>query len=165
MSAAASTDEQVIRAARAFSNQAIVNKDIDGIASVWKDDILVLGSTSVQLAGAQANRRFYSAQFARRPDTLWVRTPSAVSVMPAWRVGLEEGHWSGQWTEPDGPIEMSGRYMAQWVRVEHGWLIQGELYVPTSCVGGDYCACPSGEVVGPPTDSSAVLPAVQFPEQ
>jgi ketosteroid isomerase-like protein len=134
--------EDAIRAARAFSNLAIARHDLDAIASVWMDDVLVLGSTSVQLAGAEANRRFYAAQFARRSDTSWVRTPSAVSTLSAWRVGLEEGDWSGRWTEPDGPIELRGRYMAQWVQTARGWRIQGELYVPTACAGGAYCERP-----------------------
>ncbi len=138
----AHADAHAIRTARAFSNLAIVHQDIDGIASAWMDDIVVLGSTSVQLAGAEANRRFYQAQFARRPDTVWVRTPSAVSVMLSWNVAGEEGDWSGRWTEPDGPVEMRGRYMAQWVRVDHRWRIQGELYVPVACMGGAFCARP-----------------------
>jgi uncharacterized protein (TIGR02246 family) len=138
------TDEDAIRAARAGSNRAIARHDLDGIASVWMDDVLVLGSTSVQLLGAPANRRFYAAQFARRPDTVWVRTPSAVSVMADWHVAAEEGHWSGHWTEPDGPLALNGRYMAQWVRTADGWRIQGELYVPTACAGGAYCARPPG---------------------
>ena len=133
-------DEDAIRAARAFSNQAIARKDVAAIASLWMDDVIVLGSTSVQLAGAEVNRNFYTAQFARRPDTLWVRTPSAVTVMAAWSVAAEEGHWTGNWTELDGPVELTGRYMAQWVRTDGGWRIQGELYVPTTCVGGAYCA-------------------------
>lgn len=140
MSIAGATDEQRIRAMRAFSNLSIANKDIDGIAIAWMDDITVLGSTSVQLHGAQANRAFYLAQFARRPDTVWVRTPSAVRVMAAWGVALEEGDWSGAWAEPDGPLALNGRYMAQWVLADCGWRIQGELYVPTACAGSAYCA-------------------------
>ncbi|MDB5827870.1 MAG: hypothetical protein JWQ73_2090 [Variovorax sp.] len=129
----------MIRAARASSNLAIVRQEIEDIASVWMDDILVLGSTSVQLLGAEANRRFYMAQFARRPDTLWVRTPISVSVMSAWGVAFEEGDWTGRWTEPDGSVELRGRYAAQWVCANRKWRIQGELYVPMACVGGTYC--------------------------
>ena len=136
------TDEALIRAARASSNDAIARHDIEGIARLWMDDVIVLGSTSVQIAGAEANRRFYLAAFARRPDTVWVRAPSAVSVMPAWHIGREEGDWTGRWTDPDGPVEVRGRYMAQWVHTADGWRIQGELYVPMACVGGAYCERP-----------------------
>lgn len=132
------TDDDAIRAARADSNQAIARHDIDGIASIWMDDVPVLGSTSVQLLGAPANRRYYAEQFARRHDTVWVRTPSAIAVMADWQVAAEEGHW----TEPNGPLALTGRYMAQWVRTAGGWRIQGELYVPTACAGGAHCARP-----------------------
>ncbi len=135
MSVTAVSDEALIRSARAASNLAIARKDIDAIACHWMDNIHVLGSTSAQLAGAEANRSFYIAQFARRPDTVWVRTPSAVSVMKAWGMACEEGNWAGSWTEPHGPIELRGRYMAQWVRTGAGWRIQGELYVATASVG------------------------------
>lgn len=154
MSIAGATDEHSIRAMRARSNLSIANQDIEGIAGAWMDDITVLGSTSVQLHGAPANRAFYLAQFARRPDTVWVRTPSAVRVMAAWGVALEEGDWSGAWTEPDGQLALSGRYMAQWVRADRGWRIQGELYVATTCKGGAYCS-----------GLRAVAATMQLPEQ
>jgi uncharacterized protein (TIGR02246 family) len=144
MNAGSGTHEDDIRAARDRSNRAIADRDLDAIASVWMEDILVLGSTSARLLGAEAGRRFYAAQFARRPDTAWVRTPTTVSALSPWGVALEEGDWSGRWTEPDGPIALHGRYMAQWVRTPAGWRIQGEVYVPTACVGGAYCARPPG---------------------
>lgn len=133
------TDEERIRAARSASNLAIVRKDVDTIASFWTDEVHVLGSMSLQLSGIEANRRFYEAQFAKRPDTTYARTPSTVQVMATWGVALESGEWVATWTDPDGPVRVSGNYMAQWLRSEAGWRIQGELYVPTSCAGGDYC--------------------------
>ena len=132
MNAPGGTNEHIIRAARAFSNRAIADQDIDAISSLWRADVLVLTSTSVQLLGAQANRRYYQAQFARRPDTVWVRTPSSVGAPSSWQIAHEEGDWTGQWTEPDGRVELRGRYMAQWVRAEGDWRIQGEIYVPIS---------------------------------
>ncbi|MGJ7609631.1 MULTISPECIES: YybH family protein [unclassified Variovorax] len=133
------TDEELIRAARATSNAAIVRKHVDTIASFWTEEVHVLGSMSLQLSGIEANRRFYEAQFARRPDTTYARTPSTVHVMAAWKVALESGDWVATWTDPDGPVRVSGSYMAQWLRSDAGWRIQGELYVPTSCAGGAYC--------------------------
>lgn len=46
----------------------------------------------------------------------------------------------GRWTEPDGTVEITGTYLAQWRKVDGRWLIQSELYVPTQCKGGKYCA-------------------------
>lgn len=142
MSTDLNLDEDAIRTARASSNLAIVNKDIDGIAASWANDILVLSSTSAHLVGARANRHYYLAQFTRRPDTLWVRTPTVISVLQAWNMALEEGDWVGSWTDPDGPVELRGRYTAQWRRLSGTWRIQGEIYVPVSCDGGLYCSKP-----------------------
>ncbi|MDO9439609.1 MAG: DUF4440 domain-containing protein [Beijerinckiaceae bacterium] len=133
------TDEEHIRAARAASNAAILRKDVDAIASFWTDEVHVLGSMSLQLSGVEANRRFYETQFAEHPDTTYTRTPSTVHVMAAWKVALESGEWVATWTAPDGPMRINGSYVAQWLRSEAGWRIQGELYVPTTCSGGAYC--------------------------
>jgi ketosteroid isomerase-like protein len=133
------TDEDLIRAARAASNAAILRQDLDTICSFWTAEVHVLGSISLQLSGVEANRRFYDEQFAKRPDTIYTRTASTVHAMAAWKVGLESGDWVATWTDPDGPVMISGRYMAQWLRSEAGWRIQGELYVPTACEGGKYC--------------------------
>ena len=50
-----------------------------------------------------------------------------------------DGEWTATWTEPDGPLEIGGTYQAQWRLIDGRWLIQGELYVPTRCIGGAYC--------------------------
>lgn len=133
------TDEDLIRAARAASNAAILRQDLDAICGFWTSEIHVLGSMSLQLSGVEANRKFYDEQFAKRPDTTYTRTASTVHVMSAWKVALESGDWVATWADPDGPIKVNGRYMAQWLRSEAGWRIQGELYVPTACEGGNYC--------------------------
>lgn len=133
------TNEALIRAARSISNAAIVRKDVETIASFWTDEIHVLGSMSRQLSGVQANRQFYETQFASRPDTSYARTPVTVQVMATWKVALETGEWVATWTDADGPVRVGGSYMAQWLQSTTGWRIQGEIYVPTSCIGGAYC--------------------------
>jgi hypothetical protein len=80
-----------------------------------------------------------AAQFARRPDTRWVRTPDTIVVFAAWDVASERGHWVGTWTEPDGPLVIRGSYAAQWRRQDGTWRIQAELFVPLDCEGGAYC--------------------------
>jgi hypothetical protein len=78
-------------------------------------------------------------QFARRPDTGWVRTPTAIEVFLPWGVAAERGTWVGRWTEPDGPLVIEGTYQAQWRLIDGEWRIRGELFVPTACRGGAYC--------------------------
>lgn len=138
-------EEERIRDTRLRSNVAIARKEVDAIAAFWTDEIHVVSSTGVGLSGIEANRRFYTRQFASRPDTSYVRTPAAVQVMDAWGVALESGGWVATWTDADGPVEVTGFYMAQWLRAGKDWRIHAELYTPTSCVGGAYCSRhPSG---------------------
>ena len=126
-------DEQVIREARARSNAAIAKHDIAGIARVWMDTVHIVTLTSAQATGRDANGQRMATQFASRPDTIYVRRPTAVDVFPSWAVASERGEWTGTWTEPDGALEIGGTYQAQWRKVEGAWLIQAELFVPTRC--------------------------------
>ena len=135
----ASNDEQLIRAARARSNAAIAAHDVPAIAREWMPTVHVLSSTSAQTAGAAANQQRLTDQFARRPDTVYVRTPGTIEIFPSWQVAAERGEWTGRWTEPDGAVAIGGTYLAQWRKIDGRWLIQGELYVPTHCRGSKYC--------------------------
>jgi ketosteroid isomerase-like protein len=95
------------------------------------EDVHVTSSTSAQTTGRAANQERMAQQFARRPDTIYVRTPSAIEVFAPWAVASERGEWTGRWTEPDGVMEIGGTYLVQWRRIDGRWLIQSELYVPT----------------------------------
>jgi ketosteroid isomerase-like protein len=134
-----SADVQAIAAARARSNAAIARQDTAGIAREMMPDVTVVSSTSAMATGVAANVSRMAAQFARRPDTRWVRTPDTIDVFDAWGVASERGHWVGTWTEPDGPLVIRGSYEAQWRRHDGTWRIQGELFVPLHCEGGAYC--------------------------
>jgi ketosteroid isomerase-like protein len=132
-------DERMIRDSRAASNAAIARHDAAGIARFWMDGIHITTSTSAQAAGRAPNQDRMVQQFQRRTDTIYVRTPSTIDVFDAWSVASERGEWVGRWTEPDGKVEISGTYLAQWRKIDGRWLIQSELYVPTKCIGGTYC--------------------------
>lgn len=135
-----STDEQLIREARARSNAAIRAHDAAAMARLWMDDVHVVRSTGTQVAGRERNQQRMAQQFATRPDTIYVRQPSAIDVYLPWGMASERGEWTAQWTEPDGIVDMAGTYMAQWRRIDRVWLIQAEVYVPTRCAGSRYCS-------------------------
>jgi ketosteroid isomerase-like protein len=137
--AQASPDERLIREARARSNAAIAAHDVGGVARVWMDNVHVVSSTGAQTAGRVANSQRFAEQFKTRPDVVYVRTPSAIEIYPAWNVASERGEWTGRWTEADGALTIGGTYLVQWRKINGTWLIQGELYVPTHCRGGQYC--------------------------
>ena len=132
-------DDQLIREARARSNQAIAAHDLAGIARVWMENVHVATSTSVQTAGRELNRQRMAQQFTSRPDTIYVRRSTVIDVYAPWAVAAERGEWTGRWTEPDGALEISGTYLAQWRKIDGQWLIQAELFVPTRCTGAQYC--------------------------
>jgi ketosteroid isomerase-like protein len=134
-----SADVRVIVAARARSNEAIARHDTAGISREMMPDVTVVSSTSAMGTGVAVNVSRMAAQFARRPDTRWIRTPDTIAVFDAWDVASERGQWVGTWTEPDGPLVIRGIYAAQWRRHDGAWRIQGELFVPLRCEGGGYC--------------------------
>jgi len=133
------SDEALIRDARAASNAAIARHDPAGIAAAWMADVHVTPSTSAFTNGRTENQQRMSDQFARRPDTIYIRTPSAIDVFAPWSVASERGDWVGRWTEPDGALEIGGTYLVQWRKIDGAWRIQSELYVPTHCTGSNYC--------------------------
>jgi uncharacterized protein (TIGR02246 family) len=135
-----STDERMIREARARSNAAIAAHDPASIARLWMNDVLVVRSTGSQVAGRERNQERMAQQFATRPDTIYVRQPSAIDVYLPWAMASERGEWTARWTEPDGAVDIAGTYMAQWHQVDGAWLIRAELYVPTRCSGSRYCS-------------------------
>lgn len=128
-----------ISAARARSNAAIAAHDTAAIKREWMPDIHVTASTGTQTAGAEANARSMEAQFTRRPDTKWVRTPIRIRTFEPWSVASEEGEWVGTWTDPDGPVRIGGTYLAQWRHIDGRWRIHAEVFVPLFCDGGAYC--------------------------
>ena len=134
------SDEQRIREARDRSNAAIAAHDTAGMARLWMETLHVAASTSDQIAGRTENQRRFGEQFARRPDLVYVRRPTAVEVYQPWDVAAERGEWSGRWTDSSGVVEIGGSYMAQWRKVGSEWLIQAELYVPLHCNGHQYCS-------------------------
>ena len=134
-----SGDEELIREARARSNQAIASHDLAGIARAWMEDVHIVTSTGAQGAGRALNQQRMARQFTSRPDTIYVRRPTAVDVYSAWTVAAERGEWTGPWTVSDGTVEIAGTYLAQWRKVDGQWFIQAELFVPTRCAGASYC--------------------------
>lgn len=135
-----STATTDIAAARARSNAAIAAHDTAAIAREWMPDIHVVSSAGVQTAGTDANARAMQAAFTRRPDTKWVRSPTRIALFERWQVASEEGEWIGTWTDPDGPVRITGTYLAQWRFADGQWKIQAEVFVPLTCAGGAYCA-------------------------
>ena len=132
-------DAGLIREVRARSNDAIAAHDAEALARSWMTNVTVVTSTGATTSGREANRAAFAAQFTSRPDVVYVRTPTEITVMPSWDVASERGTWTGQWTQADGVTRIGGNYQAQWRKVDGAWLLQAELFVPTHCEGSSWC--------------------------
>jgi ketosteroid isomerase-like protein len=133
-SAATESDVAAIRAARREQNAAMAAGDADRAASWWTADVTIRRGLGAGLSGVDA----YKAILERAPvsDTALVysRTTKDVSVSPHWPLAFETGTWAAR-AGGNGPVLISGRYSAQWVRRNGKWLIRSEVFVALACSG------------------------------
>jgi hypothetical protein len=110
---AQSPDEASIRSARDRSNRAIAAHDLDGIASVWVPEFHSVSSTNAQTNGRDAARANFAQYFATRPDVVYLREPTSITVNTVWGQAGESGRWTGSWTQADGVTRVGGIYFAK----------------------------------------------------
>ena len=127
----ASPDEAAIRAARDQQNTAIAARDLDRVASFWYEDIHVTAGLGLAFHG----RDLYRQAFVLDSAISYRRDPEAIVVSSHWPLALESGTWTGRWHGASGAPAISGRYSAQWVKIQGHWLIRSELFVALDCVG------------------------------
>jgi hypothetical protein len=96
-------------------------------------------SGSGRISGADSAVVFAARLFARRPDLLFQARPTRIRVLADHGLASELGEWVERWREPSGLTELRGTYFALWRRQSNRWLIEGEVNVPESCTGSDYC--------------------------
>ena len=132
------SDEELIRRARAASNEAIRAHDAGAVAAFWTDDYSLVSSVNLQNAGREQKRESLAKQFEDRPDVVYVRTPREIGFYEPWGMAYEIGTWEGSWTE-SGRVEIGGTYLAKWQKVSDRWRIRAEVFVPTQCRGTSYC--------------------------
>jgi ketosteroid isomerase-like protein len=129
------SDQELIRQARAASNQAIARHDVPAIVAFLADEFQVSASNGSFIRGREEMGNAFAGRFAEFRDAVYVRTPESVEVNPAGTVAAETGHWTGSWTTPGGRFRTGGRYAASWRKVSGKWLIHSELFVPLFCTG------------------------------
>ena len=137
---AQSTDEAAIRAARDVSNRAIAAHDLDGVASVWLPEYSSVTSANVQSSGRDAARARFAQNFATRPDVVYVRSPTAITVNTAWGHAGENGNFTGSWTQNGEVTKIGGIYLAKWKKTDGRWMLLAETFVQITCSGASYCA-------------------------
>jgi len=117
-----------IRQARANQNRAMCAQDTELAASYWTDDVTLRRGLGSSVIGKEAYRALLDKE-----QLFYVREPEFVEISPDWPLAYESGRWTAHYEGVDGPIAISGRYSAQWVKREEEWLIRSEVFVALSC--------------------------------
>lgn len=130
-----STEADAIKAARLGQNAAIAKSDFALVATFWTDDVTICRGLGTQLAGKAAYRKLFEESATAPRPIVYERLPSAIEVSPHWPLAFETGAWNGHLGTLDGPVIISGRYSAQWVKRGGHWLIRAEVYVALDGAG------------------------------
>ena len=131
----AATDHDAIQSARLRQNEAIVKHQVDAIASAWTDDVTICRGLGVQLAGKAAYRKFFENDVGSPNEIVYQRAPAAIEASSLWPLAFETGTWQGHLGSVTGPVVISGRYSAQWVKRDGQWLIRSEVFVALDGAG------------------------------
>lgn len=131
--------EHAIRAARTRFNAAIAAHDSAALDADWTDDIVVVSSRGQSTASRAEYRAMLLAQFRKTPSVVYRRVPDRIMVQTAWHTAAEQGHWSGEWSDSTGTVEVGGTYLAQWREEGGRWRLRAEFFVLTRCRAAAYC--------------------------
>src|SRR5262245_51351555 len=133
-----SLNEAGIRGARARWNRAVEKRDPSALRALLSETYHASGGFG-HIAGPDAAFAAARGLFAKRPDLVYVFRPTRIRVIADHGFASEYGEWTEHWTEPSGLTRMRGTYYVVWRFVGGHWLIEGEVNVPESCTGSDYC--------------------------
>jgi ketosteroid isomerase-like protein len=127
--------EVEIRAARATQTKAMADRDFDGAALIWTEDVTMRRALGQAVTGRSEYRQMLLATSSGQNPIIYQRTAISVDVSDHWPLAYEEGRWSGHLGEADGQPVIAGRYAAQWVKRDGRWLIRSEVFVALTCDG------------------------------
>jgi ketosteroid isomerase-like protein len=119
-----------IRRARLHQNAAIVQHDVDAIASYWTDDVTICRGLGAQVAGKVSYRKLFEEDDPNSKDVIvYQRVSTAIEVSTPWPLAFETGVWKGYVGDIHGVVVIQGHYAAQWVKRDDRWLIRSEVFV------------------------------------
>jgi ketosteroid isomerase-like protein len=127
--------EAEIRTARATQTKAMADRDFDGAALFWTEDVTMRRALGQAITGRSEYSEMLLSSSSGQDPLIYQRTAVTVDVSDRWPLAYEEGRWSGHLGEADGPAVIAGRYAAQWVKRDGRWLIRSEVFVALTCEG------------------------------
>ena len=121
-----------IRAQRATFNDAIAEKNVEAIASVLADEVvLITGTNSDQFLGRVEQLELWRRDFESADRLVYVRTPECIELSGRFSIALERGHWRGE--RGDGADFAAGRYTAKWRHDGSAWQLEAEIFMTDRC--------------------------------
>jgi len=135
------SDIEAIKALRQAGNLAIASRDFAPVRGLFDPDYHVIrGASGLAMAGADATEVLLTDDIARDPGFVgYERFTDGVEIGGGAMRAAEHGHWTGRWNEPDGPMALTGVYLAMWVKTGGRWTIRSEAFVALNCSGSAAC--------------------------
>ena len=121
-------DEAAIRLARLTQTRAIAAGDLDTVVRYWTDDITIRRGLGHAVDGIAAAREMLDAGNGAG-KLVYQREAVTVEVSTCWPLAYEEGRWAGYAGDVSAAPVVTGRYAAQWIKRDAGWLIRSEVFV------------------------------------
>jgi ketosteroid isomerase-like protein len=140
--AGAPADIETIRTLRRDYNAAMATGDMAPVMGLFDPDYyMIRGASGVAVAGAASIGAALKDDRARDPGFVgYERITTQVDIGTGGQRAAEQGRWVGRWTEPDGKMELTGVYLAMWVKTDGRWTVKSEAFVALTCIGSAACS-------------------------
>lgn len=138
----APADIEAIKALRLGYNAAMAARDMAPMMSLFDPDYhMIRGASGVAVAGAESIGAALKDDAAKDPGFVgYERITTQVQIGTGGQRAAEQGRWVGRWTEPDGKMELTGVYLAMWVKTSGRWTVKSEAFVALKCAGSKACS-------------------------
>lgn len=137
-----SAHADAIEVQRLAFNQAIEDADLETIATVIAEDVLlVTGTDSDRYSGKAAQLELWGSDFESDERLVYERTPECIQVSERFPIALERGRWRGEPTDGREGF-VAGIYSAKWRHDGSVWRLEAEIFMTDECSAS---ICPGAE--------------------
>lgn len=117
-------EEKNIADARAATNKAIAEHDIEALSYYWMDDIIIIRGNGTIIATKETAINVWQKMFNEEPAVSYVRYHKEIIISNNKLFAWEKGRWQGINTYSNG-----GNYAAMWCKQNDVWKLKAELFV------------------------------------
>lgn len=131
---AGETATAIIGARTAF-NRAILEGDMNAIASALSDEVvLITGTDSDIYQGREAQVALWQSELNDPARLMCERTPQCIRPSPLYPIASEAGSWRC-YANGDEENNVTGEYSAKWRQTAGDWRVEAETFTTTGCIG------------------------------